>query len=227
MPNQEELDRLAEDLKSIKNALQRSGNIMRWVNWTMPIRWISLVGGLIIIALAYIVSLLNTLYGSFGAAPGWIKAVFFGGIALAVSAFALWKLRVITRQLKEKGSALTCWQLFEEVYTRLVAVFVIPFLCIVAGMVVFLAVKGLDAYIIPVLAVLMSLVFVFFSMQFHFKELYGSSFWLIVSGFICLFLNDVIGPMGALALTFGGSMVFLFVMTLFPGEAEKQGGPRG
>lgn len=114
-----------------------------------------------------------------------------------------------------------------DTYTRHMAVFLVPFLATVAGMIVFLSVRGLGVYIVPVLAVLMGLAFVFFAMQFQFREIYGSSFWLIVTGFICLFLDAVIGPMGALALTFGGSMVFLFILTLFPGEIEWPGGSRG
>lgn len=227
MPTQEELDRLAEDLKYIKTAIQKSGSIMRWVTWKVPIRWVALVGGLMIIAAALIMDQLQAFYGGIAAVPGWIKAVYFGGIALVVIVFALWKLRVITRQLKRTGNEVTYWELFRDTYTRGMAVFLIPFLCMVAGMTVFLTVRGLGFYIVPVLAELMGFMFVCFAMQFNFKEMYGSSFWLIATGFVCLFLDSVIGPMMALALTFGGSMVFLFVMTLFPGEAEWPGGPRG
>lgn len=227
MPTQEELDRLAEDLKYIKTAIQKSGSLLRWVAWKVPLRWVALVGGLVIIAIAFIVTQLQGQYGDFAAVPDWIKAVLFGSIALMVVAFAVWKLRVITRQLKKTGNEITYWQLFTEVYSRNMAIFIIPFLITIAGMVIFLAVRGLDSYIVPALAVLMGLFYVFFAMQFHFKEMYGSSFWMTATGFICLFLDNVIGPMGALALTFGGSMIFLFVMTLFPGEVEWPGGPRG
>ena len=227
MPTQEELARLAEDLKYIKTAIQKSGSLLRWVAWRVPIRWVALVGGLVVIAIAFIVNQLQVHYGDFAAVPGWIKAVFFGSIALFVIAIALWKLRVITRQLKKTGNEITYWQIFTEVYSRNMAIFFIPFLVTVAGMVIFLASRNLEVYIVPVLAVLMGFFYVFFALQFHFKEMYGSSFWMTATGFICLFLDNVIGPMGALALTFGGSMIFLFVMTLFPGEVEWPGGPRG
>lgn len=180
-----------------------------------------------IIVIAFVVSRLQALYGEFASVPAWIKAVFFGGIALCVVIFGLWKVRVITGQLKKAGNEISWWELFTEVYTRHMAVFLVPFLASVAGMVIFLTVRGLDFYIVPVLAILMGFAFVFFAVQFLFREIYGSSFWLIVTGFICLFLDNVIGPMGALALTFGGSMVFLFILTLFPGEAEWPGGSRG
>ena len=227
MPTQEELDRLAEDLKYIKTAIQKSGSLLRWVAWKVPIRWVALVGGLVIIAIACIVTELQVRYGDFASVPGWIKAVFFGSIALIVVGFAIWKLRAITREIKKTGNDVSYLQLFTEVYSRNVAIFIIPLLATITGTVIFLASRGLDVYIVPALAVLMGLFYVFFAMQFHFREMYGCSFWMTATGFICLFLNNVIGPMGALALTFGGSMIFLFVMTLFPGEVEWPGGPRG
>jgi len=227
MPTQEELDRLAEDLKYIKTAIQKSGSLLRWVAWKVPIRWVALVGGLVIIAIAFIVNQLQVQYSDFASVPGWIKAVLFGSIALIVVGFAWWKLRAITGELKKTGNEISYWQLFAEVYSRSSAIFIIPFLVTVAGMVIFLATRDLGAYIVPALAVLMGFFYVFFAVQFHFREMYGSSFWMTATGFICLFLDTVIGPMGALALTFGGSMIFLFVMTLFPTEVEWPGGPRG
>ena len=227
MPTQEELDRLAEDLKYIKTAIQKSGSIMRWVTWKVPIRWVALVAGLLIIAIAFVVNQLQASYSDFASVPGWIQAVFFGCIALFVVIFALWKLKVITGQLRKSGNEISWWELFTEVYTRHMAVFLVPFLVTVAGMVIFLSVRGLGFYIVPVLAILMGFAFIYFAMQFLFREIYGSSFWLIVTGFICLFLDAVISPMGALALTFGGSMIFLFILTLFPGDMEWPGGSHG
>lgn len=227
MPTKEELDRLAEDLRYIKAAIQKSSSVMRWVAWKVPIRWVALVGGLLIIAIAFVVSRLQVIYGGFNSVPGWIQAVFFGGIALFVVIFGLWKIKVILKQLRKSDCEITLWELFFNVYIRHMAMFLVPFLTAVAGMVVFLFMRGLEFYIVPVLAVLMGFAFVFFAMQFLFKEIYGSAFWLIVTGFACLFLDNVIGPMGALALTFGGSMVFLFLLTLFPRDLEWPGGSRG
>jgi|GEM_PF-3987168 len=116
MPTQEELNRLAEDLKYIKTAIQKSGSLMRWVTWKVPIRWVALVGGLMIIAIAFLVSQLQMRYGDFAAVPDWIKAVFFGSIALLVMVFALWKLRVIMRQLKKTGNEVTHWALCGHLY---------------------------------------------------------------------------------------------------------------
>lgn len=226
MPNQEEIEKMAEELRFIKSAIMKSGNIVRWVAWAGAIRWIALAGGLLIIAAAIFAEMLKARYGGFAETPALIKVVFFGAIAVFVVLFAVWKLRKITGQLRKTGNEVTILRLFKDAYAGQL-IFFVPFLLTVAGLIVFLAERGLGYYIVPSLAILLGLSFVFFAMYFRFRELYGCCFWQIATGFACLFMDRFFSPMGALALTFGGSMVILFVMTLFPWGVNRAGGSRG
>ncbi len=219
-----DVERIIDDLKFIKTAIVKSSSIMRWLPLSRVMRKVYLMTGLVITVLCGTLHLLIRRHGSLAQSPVWARITLLGFGIVAFLCIAVYKAVGILAGARKIRSGYTLPRLVKEVYSGQAVLILVPFVVATAGVVTFLAVRGLSAYVVPSLAVLFGLMFNALVTVFCLKELIIGGDWLIVTGVLALFLGEGLDSLLGLILTFGLGFIVAYVAGAMTADDEGHEG---
>jgi len=206
-PKDQELSEVIADLKLIKEAVTKSDNFFRFIDTRRAMRGVMLVAGLMITFFATLFYYFITSYGFFLAIPLNIRATLFVLVGICWISLSFIKAGGFIKSGRAISADMNLNRLFDEIYTSRMLSLMLPYLFVIALIIVFLCTRGQLIFIVPVMAILFGLLFIAMSPIIYFKELYLLSIWLIATGLLAFFTADVYHPMVVLGFTFGVGFV--------------------
>jgi hypothetical protein len=200
---EQELSEVIADLKLIKEAVTKSDNFFRFIDTRRAMRGVMLIAGLMVTFFATLFYYFITGYGSFQAIPQNIRIILFVLVGVCWISLGFIKAGGFIKSGRAISKDMNLNRLFDEIYTSRMLSLMLPYLFVIALIVIFLCTRGQLIYIVPVLAILFGLLFIAMSPIIYFKELYLLSVWLIATGLLAFFSAEVYHPMVVLGFTFG------------------------
>ena len=200
---EQELSEVIADLKLIKEAVTKSDNIFRFIDTRRAMRGVMLIAGLMVVIFATLFYYFITSYGSFPAIPQNIRVILFVLVGLSWISLGFIKAGGFIKSGQAISADMNLSRLFDEIYTSRMLSLMLPYIFVIALIIIFLCTRGQLIYIVPVLAILFGLLFIAMSPIIYFKELYLLSVWLIATGLLAFFTADVYHPMVVLGFSFG------------------------
>lgn len=220
----QDLPKVIADLKLIKEAISKSDSIIRFIDTGGAVKSILLALGLLIAVFSAVFYFLVEVYGSYGDIPANLRTILFVLIGIACCVLGYFKIRNFLKNAREIGKDMTLFRLFDEIYTTPLLALQIPYLLVIALVVIFLSIGGYQLYITPSLAILFGLLMVSLSPLIFKSEFYFLSMWLITTGLLALFTATIIHPLVAIIITFAaGFLVSSLLLYLdLPWEKSKE-----
>jgi hypothetical protein len=215
-----ELREIMADLKLIKKAVSKSDSILGFLDIGGVFRGILLAVGLLIAAFSAFFYFFLEKYGSFEAIPLNVRMILFALIGLSMLTIGYLKIRNLMRQAQKFSTDKTIFELIVEIYSPRFLALLLPNLFVILLVIIFVANRGYNLYIIPSFAVLFGLLIISLNYLLLTKEIYYSGLWLTVTGILTLFLAEAIHPLAVLSITLAAGCILASILLYLnlPGE---------
>jgi hypothetical protein len=201
----EQIERVLEDIASIKEVINFDYSIIRQVFAFAHFRRLSLLVGISIIGFSMLFYFLMGYYGNYGAIPVKLKWSIYIAIAIDAVILQIMKIRLFSGLLKKSDQNLTLSRSFKSFFKKSPSdpskhffsstIFLFYFL------IVFFIIRGIPYYIIPACSIFCGLVG-FFMVILGLKHYLIWGYWSFVTGICLLIFNTIPAPI-AVSITLG------------------------
>lgn len=204
----EQIEKLLEDIASIKSVIKQNKSIVRQLFLPSPFRRFLLMLGLIIILYSALFYFFILQFGDYSSIPGFYKSVFFGLLFITWLAFVLMKYITWLRSLRRIDSKYTLRRAFKELFTPKVIHILLPVNLVMIFLIVYLVYSEAYRFIVPVGSIALGLSYNFFGSLTEIKPYLVSGYWLLITGTLIIAFGSIPIPLG-LAVSFGcGHVLF-------------------
>ena len=206
----DQIDRLLEDIFSIKQVINRNRPILEKVFHPRRYRWFMLAASLSVIGFSLLIYFLMRHYGSFGAIPGALRYCIYIAIAAVSILLQIWKLRRFSISVKEVDRALTLGWFFKEFYSSRIAHLYVPLVVLILFLCIYFGVNGIPYFIVPTISIGYGLLCNFVGTMLNIRYSLVVGYWFLVTAVCAILFSFIPGPI-ALAITLGcGILIFSF-----------------
>jgi hypothetical protein len=206
-----QIEKLLEDVASIKTVINRNKPLLQHALMPAHFRFISLLAGGSIIAISLLVYFLMGHFGGFGEIPRWIRYLIYGGIAADVIVIQILKRLSFLKSLRTVDRKYTLSHLLKDFFSYRILHIYIPLVSGMLFMVIYLIYHDRSYYIVPVLALGLSLWYNFIGSLTEIRQYLFTGYWFLVTGFGSLLFDDI-PALIALSASLGlGLVIFGFV----------------
>ena len=216
-------DEMLRDLQFIKEAVKKNNNLLKYISISEGIKNVALFSGIIITVISLIFLWMIGSYGSYQDLPTTVKLSIYFILGLSFIGLVLIKIKVFLKIVRRHRKDMTFVMLMKEVYTRTLLTIMIPFLITIVIFCIYLPISGLTYLIVPILAILISLLMVSFMIVLNCQDFFLSFQWLLISGLFSLFIANIIHPLVILIFTFGIAMFVLYISAQISISKGKSG----
>lgn len=215
----DQIERLLEDISSIKQVINRNRPILQLVFHPARFRWFTLATALSVIGFSLLIFFLMQQYGSFGAIPGPLRYGIYFAIA-AVSIFLqIWKMRRFSFSIREVDRALTLGWFFKEFYASRIANIYVPLVALIVFLGIYFGVNDIPYFIVPTISIGYGLLCNFIGTMLQIRYALLAGYWFIVTGACAILFHFIPGPV-ALAIAVGGGMLIMSFSGFLSREAD-------
>ncbi|NSW91670.1 MAG: hypothetical protein HPY74_13535 [Firmicutes bacterium] len=214
LPNNQ-LEELIRELKTIKDTIRKSNSIWKYVYVSSAMRTVWLAAGIFATLISGAFYLAINKYGSYNAVPAGLKWVLYIFLSLFILIIGAMKILRIMKSVRKVKSDATLYNLIDEIYTARTIPVMLSFLIAIILSLVFLSYREIPQYIPSILAILFGLLCNAFMNIFYLDELPVCGDWLLLTGFLSLFLSNTINPLLAVIITFGAGFILTYFASLF------------
>lgn len=214
-------EQMLKDLQFIKEAVKKNNNIFKYISLSEGIKTIALFTGIIIISLSLIFLLLIRYYEGYQEIPFIVKTITYFILGVSLVWLGWYKIKIFLELAKRYRKDITLINLLREVYTRSMLMVLIPFTITICVVIIYLSLFNLVYLITPVLAILVALLMAVIIVILNLKDFLPFFGWLLISGLFSLFIADKVHPLIILIITFGISMIILYLTALISTLREK------
>lgn len=215
-------DEMLKDLQLIKEAARKNNNILKYISVSEGTKTVALFTGILINGLSLVLLWMIGSYGSYQSLPYVFKLLVYGILVLGVIGLVALKANVFLKLVRRYKKDMSFVMLMREIYTKTLLMIIIPFFLTMGVFCVYFAISGLSYLIVPVLAILVSLLMAGFIAVLNLKDYLVFFEWLLLSGLFSLFIAKNTHPLICLILTFGIGMFILYFSTLISLSREKR-----
>lgn len=208
--NQDQLQRLIEDMDTIKSVLKKNAPILHQIMLPRHFRLTSLLAGLAVIVISLVYYYLMTRFGGYDAIPLSLRRLLIGLVIVAWVLLGLVKNLTWTRSLTRVDPSMTYRAAMREFFSPRVMHIYLPVMVLIVALVVFLIMVDLLYYIVPTLSIGISLVYIYLGAVTAIRLYLLTGYWCFVTGLIVLFIP--LTPPVALSLTVGCGFLLFALM---------------
>jgi hypothetical protein len=216
-------DEMLQDLQFIKEAIKKNYSILKYISLNEGIKTVALLTGMIVVAICLVLLWVSNSYGSFIALPRSYKIAAYIVIALSTVGLGCLKSRLFLKIARRHKSDIKLTALARELYTRTLLMIMIPMMMTIAVFSVYFSISGLSHLIAPVIIILLALLMIAMVSVLNLKDFLLSQEWMLLSGFISLFIADKVSPLIIIIFTFGIGMFVLYFSAALAVGREKRG----
>ncbi|MBU3914923.1 hypothetical protein KKA14_05250, partial [bacterium] len=192
--NNEQIEKLLEDVSSIKQAINKNRSVLRHILLPRHYRLLSFLLGIIIIFHSAIYYFLVEHYGSYGLIPDGIKNVWYSVIAITWALLAFLKIYKLEKSLSKIDKKYSLSRtLFELFSFRIVHIYV-PIMATLIAFIVHFANNELSYYIIPAISISFGILYNVLGAMTEIKQYLISGYWMVFIGVIAVIYTSISGP---------------------------------
>lgn len=204
----EQIEKLVEDIASIKTVIMQNKPAMRQLLLPLPFRRFLLTTGLIIILYSVLIYFLILQFRSYAAIPEIYKNIFYGLLILTWLALIFMKYSTWLRTLKKIDSKYTLQRALKEFLTQKVIHVFLPITFIMIFLVIYLVRSDAYRFIVPAVSIGSGLVYNFLGSMTDIKQYLIAGYWLLISGTLITAFSTIPIPI-ALAVSIGCGQILL------------------
>lgn len=213
MSDKKTRNEILEDIRFIKEAL-KNNSILRYIPIYEGIKNVALFSGIFIVVFCLAIIWIADYYGSYRNAPDFIKFAAFVVLGLTLIGLAYLKINTFLRLIRRYKEDISLKMIIKAFHTRTMMMVMTPFLMSFVIFWIYLSISGLSYLIVPVLAILMALYTVSIMVLLNFEGFLLFFVWLLLSGFLTLFIADGISSPVNTIITFGIGMFVQYFSSL-------------
>ena len=144
-----QIDRLLEDISSVKEVINRNRSVFRQLFDLARFRWFLLMVGLSIIGFCMLIFILTKHYGSFVAIPNTLRIILYFALAFTLVIMQIWKGRAYLASARQIDRRLTLGWALKEFYSSNISHVYLLVVALLVFLSVFFIVQGIPYFIIP------------------------------------------------------------------------------
>lgn len=201
--NENDINRLAEDLEYIKKAVTKSGSILQYMEVSKALRLVTLVSGILLILFPALFYYFILQHGNYEAIPAQVKLMLYIAISAAFILVGTLKIRNIFARAREIDEQITFVQFFEAVYTDRFLTMLIPFSISLVALPLYFSFSGFGEMVLPLFIIIFALLCFSLSTVIYLKEMIYFGVWLLLIGFVFLIWLPSLHILLQLAFSFG------------------------
>jgi hypothetical protein len=205
----EQIDRLLEDITSIREVINRNKPILNQLFNLAPFRWFMLTTGIIIIGFSFLFYFLVQHYGSYGAIPGTLKYSIYVALILSALIIQVWKGLAYSASAKRINKNLTLGWAFSTFYSNRIAHIYISHVVLMFFFTFLFIVRHMAFYIIPAFSFGMALIAISYGVMLHARYGLITGYWFLITGVLTILFKSIIPAPFAVILTIGCGMLII------------------
>ncbi|CAB1059262.1 hypothetical protein D1BOALGB6SA_4020 [Olavius sp. associated proteobacterium Delta 1] len=204
----EQIEKLVEDIASIKTVIMQNKPAMRQLLLPLPFRRFLLIAGLIIIVYSVLIYFLIAKFGSYAAISGIYKNIFYGLLILTWLALVFMKYSTWLRTLKKIDGQYTLRRAFKEFLTQKVIHVFLPITLVMVFLVIYLVYYDAYRFIVPAASIGSGLIYNFLGSMTDIKQYLITGYWFLITGTLIITFSAIPIPI-ALAVSIGCGHILL------------------
>lgn len=206
----EQIDKLLEDIASIKEVINRNRPVIQQVVNLAHFRLLMLLSGASVIFFSLFYHFLDQYYGDYSTVPLKLKWGFYTGIAVVAVVLSIMKQRLYLSSIKKIDPSLTLSWWFKEIFSTGFAHIYFSSILTNIFLIIIFIVKDIPFYIVPLLSIWIGLLGISGAMlRIRYTLVMG--YWFLITGLLLLIFNTV--PLFiALIITFGTGFLIMAVL---------------
>lgn len=219
--NNEQVERLIEDIASIKQVINKNKPIIQQVINLAHFRLLMLLSGIAVSVFSISFYILFAVYHTHSAIPADIKWIIYTAIVLVTIVLSVMKQRIYLSSLKKIDSALTLSWWFRELFANRFVHIYLSGIFLNIFLVFYFIDKGVPYFIIPTTAIWIGL-FGIAGAMFYIKYSLVMGYWFFITGTGLIIINKI-PPSIAVFISFGIGFILLGILGYIdrkPGKAE-------
>ena len=214
----EQVEKLLEDIASIKEVINRNKPIFQQVVALTNFRLLSLLSGISVIIFSILFYFLIYLYGSHSAIPGKYKWTIYIAIAVITLVLSIMKQRIYLSSVKKMDKSLTlCW-FYKELFSNEFAHLYFSSIFLIVFLIVFYITNDIAYFIIPSVSIFIGLLGISGAML-HIKHALVMGYWFFITGIFFIIFKTIPASIAVL-ITFGLGFLLMAVL----GYMDKNSG---
>ncbi len=206
--NNEQIEKLLEDISSIKTVINRNRPVLQQLFNLAPFRWFLLMVGLSTIGFSLLIFILMQHYGSFDSIPGTLRYIIYAAIAVCAIVMQIWKGRAYLASAQQINRGFTLGWAFKEFYSNKIAHIYVSLVLLVVFFSVFFVAHNIPYFIIPTISIGCALICISYGVILQIKYSLIIGYWFLITG-ICTIIFCSIPATIALSINLGCGMLIL------------------
>lgn len=207
-----QVDKLLEDIASIKSVLTENKPLLKHLLLPVHFRLLTLLAGLAVIGISALYYFLLQRYGSYADIPqvlrmGSLVFVLILYLVLVVLKRILW-----IKSLKRMGSDITFGRLVKSLYSYQLLHVWLPIMVMAAFLIVYLCWMDVERYIVSVVGIALGIIYNSIGGIARIKQYMVTGYWFLVTA-LGPFLFPQVSAWILLAVSSGGAMLLFFMIS--------------
>jgi MFS family permease len=215
----EQVEKLLEDIASIKEVINRNKPIIQQVFNLTNFRLLALLSGISVIVFSLLFYFLIIHYGEYSAIPVKFKWSIYFAISLITILVSIMKQRLYLRSLKKIDKSCTlCW-MFKEIFSNQFVHIYLSSIFLSLFLTTFFIIKGIPYFIIATISIWIGLFYIAGAML-HIRHSLVMGYWFFLTGIGILIFNTIPASLAVL-ITFGAGFLILAMLGYIDQESRK------
>ncbi len=188
MDRDRQLERLAADLETVKNAVNRSASVLREVMGPVHYRGLLLYAGAATIALCLAFQLAPLPWGSFAASPAWLRSLLVAATAAAVIGGGVVKTLSVSHATHAVDRKLGFFSFFRRYYGSIVVHLYLPLALILVGACAWLLATGRGFFVVGAIGLFAGILMNILGSPFRQRQYLLFGYWLLLTSAASFFV---------------------------------------
>lgn len=218
--NNEQLEKLLEDISSMKAVINRNKQFLQQLLNPGRYRYYLLMLALVSISFSLVIFILMQHYGGYGVIPGTIRLWIHISIIAAVVLTQILKITIFGASALSIDKRYTFGRAFKELYSYRIAHLWVPATVAAVVLVVFFIINDIPYFIIPTVAVFYGLLSNLMGPLLGLKPALPLGYWLLGTGMITVVFNSIPAPL-AVIMTYGCGMLLFSILSFRSYRSEE------
>lgn len=216
-----QIDKLLEDISSIKNVINKNKPLLKQVLDPAHFRLFTLLAAVGVIGFAMLIFFLMQHYGSFSAIPRTTRYVIFTAMAADFIFMQVLKRRTFLKTGKRIDPTFTFGRLLKEFFTDRIAHVYVPIMLLIIFLSIYFINKSVPHYIVPTGAIGIGLLYNFIGSLTDIRPYLMVGYWFLITGMGVLIFNNIPVPI-SISITFGCGLLIFSVLGRLAAGADKE-----
>jgi hypothetical protein len=205
------IDKLLEDISSIKTVINRNKPLLQQVLNPAQFRWLGLLAGISIIFFCLLIYFLVRHFGSFSDTPATVRFILYGTMAITMIWVQILKRRAFLTAAKKVDQKLTISSVLKEMFTFRIIHIYAPVVALVIVLCIYFTQRNMAYFIVPTISIGTGLLYNFIGSVTEIRQYLIFGYWMLLTGVLAIIFS-FIPALIVFAVSLGGGMLLFFLL---------------